>query len=164
MNTEAHGFKKIFCCFNINRTWVEKGISVYQCKSVANSGGMSWVLKKQNKNLCGLCGKTGFTLVEIIVSITILAIVFLSLYQFFFKSYSFSRNVHQREVALLLARKKAEHTLAGIESEFDTVTVDTLDGTVYKTILKTNEEIPTACSIKVYVNKERILVIQLLKP
>lgn len=108
--------------------------------------------------------KTAFTLVEIVVSITILAIVFLSLYQFFFKSYSFSKNVHKREIALLLARKKAEHTLAGIESEYDTVTVDTLDGTIYKTFLKTNEEIPPACSIKVYANEERILVIQLLKP
>ena len=110
------------------------------------------------------CYKKGFTLVEIVVSITILAIVFLSLYQFFFKSYLFSKNIHQREVALLLARKKAEHALAGTESEYDTVTVDTLDGIVYKTILKTNEEIPPACSIKVYANKEKILVIQLLKP
>jgi prepilin-type N-terminal cleavage/methylation domain-containing protein len=109
-------------------------------------------------------GKKAFTLVEIVVSITLLAIVFLSLYQFFFKSYSFSRDVHKREVALLLARKKAEHTLAGIEAEYDTVTVDTLNGIVYKTILKTNKEIPPSCSINVYVNKERILVIQMLKP
>ena len=108
--------------------------------------------------------KKAFTLIEIVVSITILAILFLSLYQFFFKSYSFSRNVRQKEVALLLARKQAEHTLAGIESEYDTVTVDTLDGIVYKTILKTNEEIPPLCSINVYVNEKRILVIQLLKP
>lgn len=111
-----------------------------------------------------LCEAKGFTLVEIIVSITLLAIVFLSLYQFFFKSYYFSRNVNQKEVALLLARKKAEHTLAGIEAEHDTVTVDTLDGTIYRTILKTSQEIPPSCSIKVYVNKEGILVIQMLKP
>jgi prepilin-type N-terminal cleavage/methylation domain-containing protein len=121
-------------------------------------------MDKQKRNLCALCGKNGFTLVEIIVSITLLAIVFLSLYQFFFKSYSFSKDVHKREVALLVARKKAEHTLAGIESEHDTITVDTLDGTIYETILKTNEEIPPSCSIKVYANKERILVIQMLKP
>ncbi len=108
--------------------------------------------------------KKAFTLVEIIVSITLLAVVFLSLYQFFFKSFSFSRNVHKSEVALLLARKKAEHTLAGIESEHDTVTVDTLDGTIYETILKTSEEIPPSCSIKVYANKKIILVIQMLKP
>jgi prepilin-type N-terminal cleavage/methylation domain-containing protein len=108
--------------------------------------------------------KKGFTLVEIVVSITILAVVFLSLYQFFFKSYSFSRNVHQREIALLLARKKAEHTLAEIEAEEDTVTVDTLDGTVYITTLKTNKEIPSTCSIEVYVNKKRIMILQLLKP
>ena len=119
---------------------------------------------KQKRNLFGLCCKTGFTLVEIVVSITILAIVFLSLYQFFFKSYSFSRNVRQKEVALLLARKKAEHTLAGIEADQDSVTTDTLDGTIYKTILKTNEEIPPSCSIKVYVNEKRILTLQLLKP
>jgi prepilin-type N-terminal cleavage/methylation domain-containing protein len=112
----------------------------------------------------GLCGKTGFTLVEIVVSITILAIVFLSLYQFFFKSYSFSRNVCQKENALLLARKKAEHTLAGIEAEYDTVTIDTLDNIIYKTVMTSNKEIPASCSIKVYVNKKEILVIQLLKP
>ncbi len=108
--------------------------------------------------------KKAFTLVEIIVSITILSIVFLSLYQFFFKSYSFSENVHKREVALLLARKKAEHTLAGIEAEQDSLTIDTLNGTVYMTVLKTNEEIPPKCNIEVYVNKKKILVIQLLKP
>jgi len=121
-------------------------------------------VSKQKRNLCALCGKTGFTLVEIVVSITILAIVFLSLYQFFFKSYSFSRNVREREIALLLARKKAEHTLARIEAEHDTVTIDTLDGIIYKTVLKANEEIPASCSIEVYVNKEKILMIQLLKP
>lgn len=110
------------------------------------------------------CGKTGFTLVEIVVSITMLAIVFLSLYQFFFKSYYFSKNVCAKEVALLLARKKAEHTLAGIEAEDDTVTIDTLDGIIYKTVLTSNEEIPASCSIKVYVNKEEILLIQMLKP
>ena len=107
--------------------------------------------------------KKAFTLVEIIVSITILAVVFLSLYQFFFKSYSFSRDLRQKEVALLLARKKAEHTIAGIEAEYDTVTTDILDGTVYKTVLKTNEEIPPSCSIKVYVNKKFVIAIQLLK-
>jgi prepilin-type N-terminal cleavage/methylation domain-containing protein len=119
---------------------------------------------KRKRNLCGLCGKNGFTLVEIVVSITIIAVVFLSLYQFFLKGYSFSINIRQKEVALLLERKKAEHTIAGIEAEYDSVTIDTLDGTVYKTVLKTSEEIPPSCSIKVYANKEKILVIQLLKP
>lgn len=119
------------------------------------------VLKKEKKTEKR---KKGFTLVEIVVSITILAVVFLSLYQFFFKSYTFSRDVQQREVALLLARKKAEHTLAGIEAEDDTVTVDTLNGTIYRTILKKNEEIPATCSIEVYANKNRILMLQLLKP
>jgi prepilin-type N-terminal cleavage/methylation domain-containing protein len=108
--------------------------------------------------------KKAFTLIEIVVSITILAIVFLSLYQFFFKSYSFSKNVCKKEVALLLARKKAEHTLAGIKAEHDTVTIDTLDGIIYKTVLTSNEEIPASCSIKAYVNKEKVLMIQLLKP
>lgn len=108
--------------------------------------------------------KKAFTLVEIIVSLTILAIVFLSLYQFFLKSYSFSNDIRQREVGLLLAVRKAEHVLAGIEAEYDSVTIDTLDGTVYETVLKTNEEIPPSCSVKVYVNKKRILVIQMLKP
>jgi prepilin-type N-terminal cleavage/methylation domain-containing protein len=119
---------------------------------------------KIGMELCGLCGKAGFTLVEIVVSITILAIVFLSLYQLFFKSYSFSRNVQQREIALLLARRKAEHRLAGIEAKRDSITTDTLDGTIYKTILKTDEEIPSTCSIKVYVNEKKILVLQMLKP
>jgi hypothetical protein len=36
MNTETHGFKKIFCYLNKNRIWCGKGIRVYQCKSVAN--------------------------------------------------------------------------------------------------------------------------------
>jgi prepilin-type N-terminal cleavage/methylation domain-containing protein len=119
---------------------------------------------KHSRSSATLCGKKGFTLIEIVVSITILAIVFLSFYQFFFKSYSFSKNVHRREVALLLARKKAEHTLAGIEAEQDSVSEDTLNGTIYKTILRTNEEIPPACSIKVYVNEKKILSLQMLKP
>jgi prepilin-type N-terminal cleavage/methylation domain-containing protein len=107
--------------------------------------------------------KKAFTLVEIIVSITILTIVFLSLYQFFIKSFLFSSNVRKTDVAILLARRKAEHTLAGIEAEDDTVTVDTLDGTTYQTFLKMNEEIPPSYSIKVYANKKRILVLQFLK-
>lgn len=119
------------------------------------------VLKKEKKTEKR---KKGFTLVEIVVSITILAVVFLSLYQFFFKSYTFSKDVQQREVALLLARKKAEHILAGIEAEDDTVTVDTLNGITYRTILKKNEEIPATCSLEVYANKNRILMLQLLKP
>ncbi len=108
--------------------------------------------------------KKAFTLIEVVVSITILAVVFLSFYQFFLKSYSLSNNVRQKGIALLLARRQAEHTVAGIEAEDDTVTIDTLDGTLYETILKTNTEIPPSCSIKVYANKKRILVIQLLKP
>jgi len=50
MNTDKHGLKKIFSCFNKNRICGGKGISVHQCKSVANSGVLSWVLKTQNKN------------------------------------------------------------------------------------------------------------------
>ncbi len=63
MNTDTHGSKKIF--FNKNRICGGMGISVYQCKSVANSGVLGWVLEKQNKKsvvkyfgelVCGLCG------------------------------------------------------------------------------------------------------------
>ena len=125
---------------------------------------------RQNKKLSVLCGKNngvgvrGFTLIEVVVSITIIAVVFLSLYQFFFKSHSFSNDIRQREVSLLLARKKAEHTLAGIEAEYDSITFDTLDGTIYETILRKNEDIPQSCSIKVFVNNKETLVIQMLKP
>ncbi|MEO0292669.1 MAG: prepilin-type N-terminal cleavage/methylation domain-containing protein [candidate division WOR-3 bacterium] len=107
--------------------------------------------------------KKGFTLIEIIISITIIAIAFLSLYQFLIKSLSFSENIRKKEVALLLARKKAEHTLGGIDSQKDTVSVDTLDKIIYETILKMNKELPPLCSVKVYVNKKRILAIQFLK-
>jgi len=51
MNTDTHGSKKIFCCFNKNRICGGRGISVYQCKSVANLSLLGWVLK-----LCALCG------------------------------------------------------------------------------------------------------------
>ena len=105
-----------------------------------------------------------FTLIEVVVSITIIAVAFLSLYQLFFKSYHSSSDIRQKEAALLLARKKAEHTIAGIEAEYDSITLDTLDGIVYETILKTNEEIPPSCSVKVFVGDKRILVIQMLKP
>jgi len=111
-----------------------------------------------------LCENRGFTLIEVVVSITILAVVFLSLYQFFFKSYSYSNDIREKEVALLLARRQAEHTLAGIEAEYDSITFDTLDGTIYETILKTNEEIPPSCSIKVFVGNKKVFVIQMLKP
>jgi hypothetical protein len=68
MNTDKHGLKKIFCCFNKNRIWDGKGTSVNQCKSVANSGVLGWVLKTKKINsvlsvvkypgveLCVLCG------------------------------------------------------------------------------------------------------------
>jgi len=47
MNTDKHGLKKTFCCFNKDRICDGKGISVHQCKSVANSGVLGRVLKKQ---------------------------------------------------------------------------------------------------------------------
>ncbi len=47
---EKHGLKKTFCCFNKDRICDGKGISVHQCKSVANSGVLCWVLKTQNIN------------------------------------------------------------------------------------------------------------------
>lgn len=120
--------------------------------------------KQTNQRPNNFIKNRGFTLVEVIVSITIMAIVFLSLYQLFFKSYSFSNKTRQKEIAILLTRKKAEHTIAAIEAEKDSITLDTLDGIVYKTILKTNKEIPQSCSIKVYVGKEKIFVMQMLKP
>jgi hypothetical protein len=49
MNTETHGLKKLFCCLNKKSIWEGKGISVYQCKSVANSGMLGWVLKTQKE-------------------------------------------------------------------------------------------------------------------
>ncbi len=45
MNTETHGLKKLFCCFNKKSICEGKGISVNQCKSVADSGVLGWVLK-----------------------------------------------------------------------------------------------------------------------
>ncbi len=36
MNTDIHGFKEMFFCFNKNKNIGGKGISVYQWKSVAN--------------------------------------------------------------------------------------------------------------------------------
>jgi len=50
MNTETHGLKKLFCCLNKKSIWEGKGISVHQCKSVANSGVLGWVLKTQKGN------------------------------------------------------------------------------------------------------------------
>ena len=50
MNTETHGLKKIFCCLNKKSIWEGKGVSVHQCKSVANSGMLGWVLKTQKGN------------------------------------------------------------------------------------------------------------------
>jgi len=107
--------------------------------------------------------KKGFTLIEIIVSLTLLAVAFLSLYQFFIKSQSFSGGIRKRQVALLLARKKAEHAIAGIDAADDTVSVDTLDNIIYRSIIKMNKEVPPLCSVKVYSNKRRILTIRFLK-
>jgi hypothetical protein len=50
MNTDKHGLKKIFCCFNKNRIYDGRGISVHQCPSVANSGVLGWVLKTKKIN------------------------------------------------------------------------------------------------------------------
>jgi len=50
MNTETHGLKKIFCCFNKNRICDGKGISIHQCKSVANLVVWGWGFEKQKRN------------------------------------------------------------------------------------------------------------------
>jgi len=76
MNTDTHGSKKIFFCFDKSRISEGRGISVYQCKSVANSGVLGWVLEKPNINsvfsvvkyfgvrVCGLCGLIFFKKVQ----------------------------------------------------------------------------------------------------
>jgi len=37
----------MFCKLNKKRIWEGEGVSVHQCKSVANSGVLGWVLKTQ---------------------------------------------------------------------------------------------------------------------
>jgi len=46
MNTETHGLKKMFYCFKQKGKLGGLGTRDYQCKSVANSGVLGWVLKK----------------------------------------------------------------------------------------------------------------------
>lgn len=106
--------------------------------------------------------KRGFTLLEVIVSITILAIISLSLYQFFFATQSFGFEIHKKEISLLLAERKAEHIIAGIEN--DTISIDTLNNIIYRTFVKINEEIPPLCSVKVFVYDEKMIELQFIKP
>ncbi|MCK4525814.1 prepilin-type N-terminal cleavage/methylation domain-containing protein [candidate division WOR-3 bacterium] len=112
----------------------------------------------------GIYKDKGFTLIEVIVSLTILSIILLSFYQFFIASRRHSSLICKKEVALLLAERKTEHLIAGIEPEDDTVTIDTLDRIVYHTILKINEEIPPVCSVTVYANEKKVIEMQFLKP
>ena len=45
----------LFDLTTIKRYGDGKGISVHQCKSVAKSGVLGWVLKEENKNFVSLC-------------------------------------------------------------------------------------------------------------
>lgn len=107
--------------------------------------------------------RPGFTLVEIIVSMTILGFMSLCLFQLFNTSRSYSSDLYQREIGLLLAQKKTEHILGNIETLEDTLTVDTLGEEIYEITLKKGKDIPPVCTTSVYVNNKKVAEIHFKK-